>query len=248
MNVELASLRNSMNKKRRFDVVSDIINQSESDIVLFCGHTVFDWNDCIELSSRVTNLDSLILFELNKTDESSFIRRKNCLFRIEKGQILNMFTNQFFATSQEMEGNELLCEHYIDELETKRCFSVKGKKCMVLQCGEVNIIKNIQKENNRPVFRLQNRVDLEKRFFNLLNSVDLVLNPVHTPMGNQGKMEKRREMLSANKRYYFSTSNSDEKHLIDSAGLQYSFYDGHRLNETTREINNYAQIRVFVNV
>ncbi len=159
-----------------------------------------------------------------------------------------MFTNQFFATSQEMEGNELLCEHYIDELETKRCFSVKGKKCMVLQCGEVNIIKNIQKENNRPVFRLQNRVDLEKRFFNLLNSVDLVLNPVHTPMGNQGKMEKRREMLSANKRYYFSTSNSDEKHLIDSAGLQYSFYDGHRLNETTREINNYAQIRVFVNV
>ncbi len=40
MNVELVSLRNSINKKRRFDVVSDIINQSESDIVLFCGHTV----------------------------------------------------------------------------------------------------------------------------------------------------------------------------------------------------------------
>jgi hypothetical protein len=157
-----------------------------------------------------------------------------------------MFTNQFFATSQEIEGNELLCEHYIDELETKRCFSVKGKKCMVLQCGEINIIKNIQKENNRPVFRLQNRADLEKRFFNLLNSADLVLNPIHTPMGNQGKMEKRREMFSAHKRYYFSTSNSDEKHLIDSASLQYSFYDGYRLNETTREINNYAQIKVFV--
>lgn len=248
MNVELVSLRNSITKKKRLDVVSDIVNQSKSDLVLFCGHTVFDWNDCIELSGRVTNTDSLILFEAKTIDESSFIRRKNCLFQIEKGRILNMFTNQFFATSQEIGGNELLCEHYIDELETKRCFSVKGKKCMVLQCGEVNIIKNIQKENNRPVFRLQNRVDLEKRFFNLLNSVDLVLNPVHTPMGNQGKMEKRREMLSANKRYYFSTSNSDEKHLIDSAGLQYSFYDGHRLNETTREINNYAQIRVFVNV
>jgi hypothetical protein len=245
MRVELVSLRNGITKKKRLNVVSDAINKSKSDLVLFCGHSVFDWNDCVELSEKLVNKDSIVLFEAKKVDESTFLMRKNCLFRIEQGRLVNMFTNQFFASSKEIEGNELLCEHFIDELENKRCFRVKSKKCLALQCGEINIIKNIQKESNRSVFRLKNRTDLEKRFFDLLNNTDLILNPIHTPMGNQGKMEKRRELLSSNKRYYFSTSNSDEKHLIDSASLQFSFYDGARLNETTKEINKDTQIRFF---
>lgn len=245
MRVELISLRNGITRRKRLDVISDVINKSKSDMVLFCGHSVFDWTDCIELSEKMANKDSVVLFEAKMVDESAFIMRKNCLFRIEHGRLVNMFTNQFFASSKEIEGNELLCEHFINELENKRCFRVNSKKCLALQCGEINIIKNIQKENNRPVFRLQNRTDLEKRFFDLLNNTDLILNPIHTPMGNQGKMEKRRELLSSNKRYYFSTSNSDEKHLIDSSSLQYSFYDGIRLNSTIQEINKDTQIRVF---
>ena len=116
---------------------------------------------------------------------------------------------------------------------------------MLVQCGEINIIKNIQKKGNYPIFRLQSRKDLEDRFFDLLNNCDVVLNPIHTPMGNQGKMEKRRELLSSNCRYYFSTSNTDVKHSIDSSSLQYSFYDGKRFIETIREVNNDVQIRMF---
>jgi hypothetical protein len=245
MKVELVSLRQGITRKKHFDVVSDIINLTRSDIVLFCGHTILEENDCLELANMVINKNSLILFEVKQVEESSFIRLKNCLYRIEHGQLVNMFTNQFFASSQEIEGNEPLCERYINELETKRNFNIKGKKCMVMQCGEINIIKNIQKEGNCPVFRLQNRKDLEKRFFDLLDNCDIIFNPIHTPMGNQGKMEKRRELLSSDKRYYFSTSNSDEKHSIESSSLQYSFYDGSRLGETMREVNNVAQIRQF---
>lgn len=135
MRVELVSLCRDIIRRKRIDVVSDVINKSKSDLVLFCGHSVFDWNDCVELSERVDNKESLVLFEAKKVDER--------------------------------------------------------------------------------------------------------------PMGNQGKMEKRRELLSSNKRYYFSTSNSDEKHLIDSSSLQYSFYDGNRLNSTSQEINKDAQIRIF---
>lgn len=246
MKVELVSLRQGITRKKRLDVVSEIINLSKSDVVLFCGHTILDENDCFELANMVINKDSLILFEVKQVEESSFIRLKNCLFRIEHGQLVNMFTNQFFASSHEIEGNEPLCERYINELETKRVFNIKGKKCLVLQCGEINIIKNIQKEGNCSVFRLQNRKDLEKQFFDLLNNCDIVLNPIHTPMGNQGKMEKRRELLSYDKRCYFSTSNSDEKHSIESSSLQFSFYDGSRLSEITREVNNVVQIRHFV--
>lgn len=245
MKVELVSLRRGITWKKRLDTVIDIINHSKSDIVLFCGHTIVDENDCVELATKVVNKDSLILFEVKQVEESSFIRLKNCLFRIEHGQLMNMFTNQFFASSQEIEGNEPLCERFINELETKRIFNIKKKKCLALQCGEINIIKNIQKESNRPVFRIQNRKDLEKRFFDLLDNCDIILNPIHTPMGNQGKMGKRRELLSSDKRYYFSTSNSDEKHPMASSSLQYSFYDGSRLDETMREVNNVVQIRQF---
>ena len=104
MRVELVSLRNGITKKKRLNVVSDAINKSKSDLVLFCGHSVFDWNDCVELSEKLVNKDSIVLFEAKKVDESTFLMRKNCLFRIEQGRLVNMFTNQFFASSKEIEG------------------------------------------------------------------------------------------------------------------------------------------------
>ena len=100
MRVELISLRNGITKKKRLNVVSDAINKSKSDLVLFCGHSVFDWNDCVELSEKLVNKDSIVLFEAKKVDESTFLMRKNCLFRIEQGRLVNMFTNQFFASSR----------------------------------------------------------------------------------------------------------------------------------------------------
>ena len=245
MRFETVSLRNTLSKKKRLEVVSDIINRSSSDIILFGGHTVLDMAYCNELVNRIENNETSVVFEVKRVEESSFIKLKNCLYRIENACLENMFTNQMFSTSKEIEDNIPLCERFINELETKRIIEIKKKRCLVVQCGEINIVKNIQKEGNRPVFRLSNNRDLEERFFNLLDSVDIVMNPIHTPMGNQGKMERRRELLSSNCRYYFSTSNTDAKHSIDSSSLQYSFYNGERFIETIHEVNNDVQIRMF---
>ena len=245
MRFETISLRNNLSKKKRLEVVANIINRSSSDIILFGGHTVLDMADCNELVDRIENKETSVVFEVKRVEESSFIKLKNCLYRIENSCLENMFTNQMFSTSKEIDDNIPLCERFINELETKRIVEIKKKRCLLVQCGEINIVKNIQKEGNRPVFRLSNNRDLEERFFNLLDSVDIVMNPIHTPMGNQGKMERRRELLSSNCRYYFSTSNTDEKHSIDSSSLQYSFYNGKRFIETIREVNNDVQIRMF---
>jgi len=245
MRFETVSLRNNLGKKKRLEVVSDIINRSSSDIILFGGHTVLDMADCNELVDGIENKETSVVFEVKKMEESSFVKLKNCLCRIENACLKNMFTNQLFSTSKEIESNIPLCERFVNELETKRIIEIKKKRCLVVQCGEINVVKNIQKEGNRPVFRLSNTRDLEKRFFDLLDSVDIIMNPIHTPMGNQGKMERRRELLSSNCRYYFSTSNTDERHSIDSSSLQYSFYNGNRFVETIREVSKDVQIRIF---
>ena len=155
MRFETVSLRNNLSKKKRLEVVTNIINRSSSDIILFGGHTVLDMADCNELVDRIENKETSAVFEVKRVEESSFIKLKNCLYRIENACLENMFTNQMFSTSKEIEDNIPLCERFINELETKRIIEIKRKRCLLVQCGEINIIKNIQKKGNYPIFRLR---------------------------------------------------------------------------------------------
>ena len=158
-----------------------------------------------------------VLFEVKRSNNEDY---PNYLYTIQDGKIKSLNTKQVFATSSEIEGNEFLCEQFINELETKRRFAVKGKICLVLQCGENNIIKNSQSEKNKPYFRLEERKDLKGKFLSILKDTDIVLNPIHSPMGNQGKLEQRRKYLSGNKRYYFSVCNAEGEIGFNSKRIQ----------------------------
>ena len=124
---------------------------------------------------------------------------------------------------------------------------------MTIEEATLEAIKNIQKEDNRPVFRLAQSKELKERFDNLLNDTDIILNPIHTPMGNQGKMKKRREYLSDKNRYYFSTSQNDTREIkgkkktipMDSAVLQYALHNGIALQEERYDTTSLYTIRVF---
>ena len=203
MKIELISFRYIIKEKKRLDLTINLVNQSHADLIMFCGSTLYYQEDLDVLKEQIENKTSFVVFEVREVKDSKFIDLKNCLYSIEDGAIHNLFTNQFFSTKDELEGNDDLCERFINELETRRRFKVKGKTCLVFQCGENNIIRNIQKEANRPVFRLQERKDLKERFDCLLNETHIILNPIHTPMGNPDKMKKRRVYFSANNRYYF---------------------------------------------
>ena len=81
----------------------------------------------------------------------------------------------------------------------------------------------------------------------------MILNPIHTPMGNQAKMEKRREYFSYENRYYFSVSqngtikrNGKNKTIpMDSRRLQYSFFNGRSIEESLIEVTKEFQIRQY---
>ncbi len=91
-----------------------------------------------------------------------------------------MHTFQFFTTSGAIEDNDVLIEAFVNELETRRQFKVGDKNCLLLMCGENNILKNIQSEDNKVTIRIEDK-KLEKRFRNILKGVYFILNPIHKP-------------------------------------------------------------------
>ena len=253
MTLELISFRYNLTAPKRLELMIDLVNQSKADMMVFCGHTLKDQDDLCSLREQIRNVTSFVLFEVKQVEDSNFLNLKNCLYYIEDGIVHNMYTNQFFSTSGEINDNEPLCERFINELETRRRLNVKGHNCLVLQCGEINIIRNLQKEGNRPVFRHQRRTDLVDRFNNLIKNTQIVLNPIHTPMGNQGKMEKRREYFSDDNRCYFSVSQNGTMERngvikpiqLDSRRLQYAFFNGKSLDESLIEATKDYQIRQY---
>ena len=52
---------------------------------------------------------------------------------------------------------------------------------------------------------------LKSKFDKILTETDIFINPSHTQMGNQGKMQKRREFLSQDGKIYCSVANLNLK-------------------------------------
>lgn len=206
--IQLVSYRSSLSRSKRVECTIDILNRASEPFVMFSGHTLFEPEDILSIESKLTNKHVTALLEVRHIKSSSFLNNANCLFLVRNGKVHNMFSQQLFATSGEIKNNTDLAERLLLELEQRRKFEIEGEKCLIFQCGEINILSNIQSDHNRVIFRFSENLVLHKRFQNLLDDTDIILNPIHTPMGNQGKMQKRREFLSSDNRYYFSCSNT----------------------------------------
>lgn len=244
MKIELVSLRSDLSEKKRKKLVIEKINESSSDILLFCGCSIIREDEIPSFQDLVMNKSVFVVFEIQNTNPGVDASFKNGLVAIRNGEIVNLFTHQFFATSREFNGKEELAKCFVQELECKRFLSVNGKNILIMQCGELNIIKNLQSQGNQPVFRFEHNSDLQHRFNALLNKTDVIFNPIHTPMGHQGKMHRKREYLSSNKRYYFSASQNGDFD-ISATSLQYAYYDGKQMVEWNRYICRDYQTRVF---
>ena len=172
----------------------------------------------------------------------------NSLYLLQNGIAKDMFTHQLFKDSASISTSPELGEHLILDLETRRKFSINNRNIAVIQCGENNILRNIQSEDNKTVFRLENNPKLHQRFSEFLESTNIILNPIHSPMGNQGKMRKRREYFSNNNRAYFSTANFNDENSINNKSIQYACINGKELEPSNIEIdkrNSYI-IRTFI--
>ncbi len=243
MKIQITSYIYKLPDKVRLEITKEVINNSTADLLLFSGHTIGFVNEIEKLQSSIKNYRTEVIFELESINSNKI---ENCLYHIKNGKIQSLYTNQIFAESVEIENNYELAGRILNELETKRKLNINGFSVLIIQCGEINILKNIQSEENRVEFRLLEDKILNEKFMRIINETDIFLNPIHTPMGNQGKIQKRREFLSKNKKYYFSTSNTKKKSKnLELKSLQYAFYNENELIEVEKIITNESISRIY---
>jgi hypothetical protein len=243
MKIEITSYKQGLSDKIRLKLTREIINNSTADLLLFSGHTIGFVNDIEALKTQIENKQIEVVLELEdiNTDKIS-----NCLYRITNGRLISLYTNQIFSQSSQIEGNYELAARLLHEFETNRIIKIKETSILIIQCGEINILKNIQSEDNRVEFRLSDDKSLKNRFKKTLKETKIIFNPIHTPMGNQGKMQKRREFLSNDKRYYFSTCNTKEdSNNLELKSLQYALYNGESLSEIDTMMTEYSISRIY---
>lgn len=229
MEVQIVSYILDLDPSERLSITADIIDNSKSDFIFFPGDTLDTIDDALNLVNIIRNKKSTILFEVSQLPIGDLNEIVHCPFLIQKGKLINLHTFQFFTTSDTIENNGFLAEAFINELETRRQFEVGDYKCLILLCGENNILQNVQSDNNNIIFRIDDS-QLEKRFKKVINGVDVILNPIHKPQyGNQNKLHRRREFLSKNRRVYLSTNNCETLSSYVKS-IQYVYYNGEKLD------------------
>ena len=226
MIVQLVSYKSTLRADSRLQHTAEIINSSKADLILFAGHTLASHRDVDELNTLLDNNRTTAVIEVKKNTKSKSLPVYHSLFLLQNGVTKDIYTHQLFTDSKTIKAYPELGEHLMLELETRRNFSAANRNVSVIQCGENNILRNIQSEGNRAVFRFEDDAILNKRFADFLNNTDIILNPMHSPMGNQPKMRKRREFFSSNNRAYFSTANYVDEEAIYNKSVQYACING----------------------
>ena len=226
MIVQLVSYKSTLRADSRLQHTAEIINSSKADLILFAGHTLASHRDVDELNTLLDNNRTTAVIEVKKDTKSKSLPVYHSLFLLQNGVTKDIYTHQLFTDSKTIKAYPELGEHLILELETRRNFSTANRNVSVIQCGENNILRNIQSEGNRAVFRFEDDAILNQRFAAFLNNTDIILNPMHSPMGNQPKMRKRREFFSDNNRAYFSTANFEDEESIYNKSVQYACING----------------------
>ena len=226
MIVQLVSYKSTLRADSRLQHTAEIINSSKADLILFAGHTLASHRDVDELNTLLDNNMTTAVIEIKKDTKSKSLPVYHSLFLLQNGVAKDIYTHQLFTDSKTIKAYPELGEHLMLELETRRNFSTANRNVSVIQCGENNILRNIQSEGNRAVFRFEDDAILNQRFAAFLNKTDIILNPMHSPMGNQGKMRKRRELFSSNNRAYFSTANYVDEEAIYNKSVQYACING----------------------
>ena len=248
MIVQLVSYKSALRADSRLQHTAEIINSSKADLILFAGHTLASHRDVDELNTLLDNNRTTAVIEVKKDTKSKSLPVYHSLFLLQNGVAKDIYTHQLFTDSKTIKAYPELGEHLMLELETRRNFSAANRNVSIIQCGENNILRNIQSEGNRAVCRFEDDAILNKRFADFLNNTDIILNPMHSPMGNQPKMRKRREFFSDNNRAYFSTANFEDEESIYNKSVQYACINGKEQEPMNVEVGKRDSyiIRTFV--
>ena len=168
MVIQLVSFKSTLRADSRLRHTAEIINSSKADLILFAGHTLASHWDIDELNTLIDNDKTIAVIEVKENAISVLNPVCNSLFLLQNGVAKDMFTHQLFSDSKNISTYRELGEHLMLELETRRIFFAVNRNVSIIQCGENNILRNIQSEGNRAVFRFEDDAIMNQRFADFL--------------------------------------------------------------------------------
>lgn len=211
--------------------VLDVLSaRPELDLLVTSGWTLNSGGQLTALRSNSRNDHTVVVLETWKDDRGAL---NHGGYALRGKTTLVDRTPQVFATSAQVNKSPELLTRLMDEVESPRRFDVAGWRATWLICGEINVLANAQSDGNRVDVRHAEYAGLRTRWQRILDETDIFVNPTHTVMGNQGKLLKRREYLSAGGRVFCSASNVDAaersadevRRLLGAKSVQYLFKD-----------------------
>lgn len=224
------------------------------DLVLSAGYTCADPAGVAALEREFgAKPVSFAVEKLNPADNPlTWPRRlkgRGQFYVVGRGESVKIEPRQQFSSS----GNvaEELAEKVVAGLawDGGRRFSVQSRQVGWIECGEVNLLC-CQKVGGENAVRVRYEA-IERRFFEAVTSLDIVLNPQHTRMSRLHLLRRKVEALSAGtivhappgRRWpvYVGTTNWDRtRQLRSQSNLQCVICNGQRLPpRDTIETENY---------
>jgi hypothetical protein len=197
------------NEKRhqRIDAISKVLNESSADFVMFSQRVLKDTDDLRVIRALVKNKSITAFVELK--EEKGL--KGNCMYIFQNGQWMYMGCQ---LLSESSDATRDAIEYLLDDFRgnhfnMRRQFVVGGKRFLVINCGENNILKGA---TGIAEFRLKD-ICHKDRFEEVLDSVDIILNPVHTKWGYFEKFLARIRKFSEHDRYCFSNTQIEGNQL-----------------------------------
>lgn len=222
----------------------------ELDLLVCAGWTLFSEAELGSVLEGASNMRAVVILETWRDPQGGFGHMGHA---VRGNEVLVSRTPQAFATSEQLNGHPELVVSLLDEIERNRQFMVAGRRVTWLMCGELNVLTNEQRDGNRCAFRFADDPVLAARWQNVVDGTDIFVNPTHTVMGNQGKLAKRREYLSAGGRVFCSASNvlwdKDTARVERCLGLksvQYFYEDGSPRDPVSVTHRDRYILRIFV--
>ena len=174
--------------KERADIIFDSLKAHKPDFMSTAGHSLDTKKDLENLAKRIgkdIDIKSVTLVEVqyDAKPKKHDINLEHVMYVIYPDGKIDDLGPQYFYLADQMDGDEgkLLRDKFEKDI-SQRIFTVGGKKCFALCCGELNIIEGVKCRSTV----------VEK----VIAESDIIINPTHDRMGNDGILKNKRQFLS----------------------------------------------------
>ena len=175
--------------------ILEYLDSKGCDSVLFSLYTLLENNSLkIETLEKLKNIKTIFIEEFEFNNGERNVKRYKVYYKQANKWGINEFTQKFGTLKYTKKFNREIITPFIEEVKEKRIMG----NCIVLLCGETNIVKYSKKTKI-----IEDPFDFIKQ---IPSTTKIILNPIHDKM-TRFEMKLKRQFLSMDDRIVVSVWN-----------------------------------------